>query len=162
MSRQLLGQCVLTLVLVGTAVSVSAQQTIFVVRHAERADTGTSAPTMATDPDLSETGHARARSLATVLKDAGIKAIFVTQYKRTRQTAEPLAAALGIQPTVVQARELPQLPEKLKSATGNNGKSLTEACAGELVLVPKLKTVRGGHVLYEDKRRRKAMPRRGD
>ena len=31
-----------------------------------------------------------------MLKDAGITAIYATQYKRTHQTAAPLAAALGV------------------------------------------------------------------
>lgn len=98
------------------AVPAAAQQTIFVVRHAERADASPgAAPMMASDPDLSEKGKARAESLAAVLKDAKITAIYTTQYKRTVQTAEPLAKALGIQPTVVDARDTAALIEKLKS-----------------------------------------------
>ncbi len=92
-----------------------AQQTIFVVRHAERADSvkGT-APTMAADPELSEAGKARAQSLAAALKDARITSIYTTQFKRTRQTAEPLASALGIQLTVVPAADLAGLIAKVK------------------------------------------------
>jgi broad specificity phosphatase PhoE len=74
---------------------------------------------MATDPDLSEAGHARAQSLAVMLKDAGIRAIFVTQYKRTQQTAAPLAKALGLTPTVVNSKDLPGLVAKVREATGN-------------------------------------------
>jgi broad specificity phosphatase PhoE len=103
-----------------TAATVSAQGTIFVVRHAERADTGTAgATTMATDPDLSAPGKARADALAMMLKDAGIKAIYTTEYKRTQQTAAPLAKALGIQATVVPAREMKALTEKLRASTEN-------------------------------------------
>lgn len=102
------------------AVPAAAQQTVFVVRHAERADMSTgAAPMMAADPDLSEAGKARAQSLATALKDARITAIFTTEYKRTRQTAEPLATALGIELTVVPSRDMPGLIEKVKAATGN-------------------------------------------
>jgi 2,3-bisphosphoglycerate-dependent phosphoglycerate mutase len=101
------------------AVPAAAQQTIFVVRHAERADASAGAsPTMASDPDLSEKGKARAQALATVLKDAKITAIYTTQYKRTVQTADPLARALAIQPTALDARETAGLIEKLK-AGGN-------------------------------------------
>ena len=74
---------------------------------------------MANDPELSEAGRARAQSLATTLKDAGITAIFTTQYKRTQQTAEPLAKAIGIQITVVNANDAAGLIEKVKAATGN-------------------------------------------
>jgi broad specificity phosphatase PhoE len=105
---------------VGVAAQAAAQNTVFVVRHAERADAGTSAsPMMATDPDLSDIGRARAESLAAALRDAGITAIFTTEYKRTRQTAEPLAKALGIQATAVPARDMPGLIERVKASTGN-------------------------------------------
>lgn len=105
------------LTVTGTA---TAQTSVFVVRHAERADAvaGT-APTMATDPDLSEAGKARAQSLAAALKDAGITAIYTSEYKRTQQTGDPLAKALGIQLTPVPARDMPALLQKLKGAPGN-------------------------------------------
>lgn len=102
------------------AVSATAQQTVFVVRHAERADTvAGGSPTMASDPDLSEAGRARAQSLATALKDAKITAIFVTPYKRTQQTAEPLAKALGLQVTAIGPQDAAGLIEKVKAASGN-------------------------------------------
>lgn len=102
------------------AAQTAAQSTVFVVRHAERADAGASAsPMMATDPDLSEIGKTRAEALATALKDAGITTIFTTEYKRTQQTAAPLAKALGIQATSVSARDMPALIEKIKAASGN-------------------------------------------
>jgi broad specificity phosphatase PhoE len=98
------------------AVPAAAQQTIFVVRHAERADTGAgAAPMMDTDPDLSEKGRARAEALAAVLKDAGITAIYTTQYKRTLQTAEPLAKALGLKPIAIDARDTRALIARLES-----------------------------------------------
>jgi len=104
---------------IALAVPAAAQQTIFVVRHAERADASAgAAPAMAADPDLSEKGKARAQALATVLRDAKITAIYTTQYKRTVQTAEPLAKALAIPPTVIDARDTAALIEKLK--TGGN------------------------------------------
>ena len=108
------------LFVVGAAAQTAAQSTVFVVRHAERADAGaTASPMMATDPDLSEIGKARAESLAIALKDAGITAIFTTEYKRTQQTAAPLAKARGIQATTVPARDMPALIEKIKAASGN-------------------------------------------
>jgi phosphohistidine phosphatase SixA len=60
------------------------------VRHAEK---GTDDPR---DPSLSTEGRQRAAALSALLKDAGVKGIYTTQYKRTRQTAEPLAQQLGI------------------------------------------------------------------
>jgi broad specificity phosphatase PhoE len=106
--------------LVLASVVPAAAQTVFLVRHAERADSAPgSAPMMATDPDLSPQGRARAESLATLLKDAKITTIITTQYKRTRQTAEPLAKALGIEPTVVDAKDLTGFTDKVKNAKGN-------------------------------------------
>ncbi|HEY3747139.1 MAG TPA: phosphoglycerate mutase family protein [Gemmatimonadaceae bacterium] len=67
-----------------------AGTTIVVVRHAEKS---TDDPR---DPSLSAVGQQRARDLSAVLKDAGVTDVYVTQYKRTRQTAEPLAQASGI------------------------------------------------------------------
>lgn len=104
-------------VVMSLSIPALAQQTIFVVRHAERADAGTAGATMmANDPELSEAGRARAQSLAAALKDAKITAIYTTEYKRTRQTAEPLASALGLEVTVVPARDMAALVEKLKGA----------------------------------------------
>jgi broad specificity phosphatase PhoE len=103
-----------------TASPAAAQPTIFLVRHAERADTapGTS-PTMAADPDLSVAGRARAASLATALKDATITAIYVTEFKRTQQTAAPLAKALGLTVTIVTSKSAPELIDRLKTSKGN-------------------------------------------
>ena len=67
---------------------------MIVVRHAERADAGMAA--QETDPALSAAGTARAARLDTTLADAGIKAIYATQYRRTQDTAKPLASRLNI------------------------------------------------------------------
>ncbi|MBA2259799.1 MAG: histidine phosphatase family protein [Acidobacteria bacterium] len=104
--------------LLATVIDAAAQNAVFVVRHAERADAGSGATTMATDPELSDIGRTRAQSLAAMLKDAGVTVIFVTEYKRTQQTAEPLAKLLGIQATVVSAKDTQGLIEKVKAVTG--------------------------------------------
>jgi broad specificity phosphatase PhoE len=105
-----------------TASVAAAQQSVFVVRHAERADGGAGVPATGTarpDPDLSDAGKARAESLAAALKHIQITAIFVTEFKRTVQTAEPTARALGIQPTVVAASDPTALLDRINAATGN-------------------------------------------
>ena len=71
--------------------------TVIIVRHAERA---TSDPR---DPPLDSIGRVRADALAEAVRGAGVQAIYVTQYRRTRETAEPLARALGITPEVIAA-----------------------------------------------------------
>jgi phosphohistidine phosphatase SixA len=98
----------------------TAEPAIFVVRHAERADGGSGvSPMMGSDPDLSDAGRARAESLATILKNAGITTILTTEYKRTRQTAEPIARQLALEVITVPAKDLPGLIEKARGAKGN-------------------------------------------
>ena len=91
--------------------AAAAQSTIFLVRHAEKSG--------GDDPDLTEAGRARAESLATALKDAGITSIYTSEVKRTQQTAAPLAKALHVEPTVVAAKDRAGLVAKLKSSSGN-------------------------------------------
>jgi broad specificity phosphatase PhoE len=70
----------------------SAQQSIILVRHAERAP-GEG------DVHLSDAGRQRADRLAGILKDAGITHIFVSDQRRTLETAQPLARARNISPS---------------------------------------------------------------
>lgn len=109
----------LALLLAVASTSASAQHAVFLVRHAERADAGRAQGMMADDPDLSRQGRARADSLATLLKDAEIRTIITTEYRRTQQTAAPLAKALGIRPTVIPAKDVGALSAAVKSASGN-------------------------------------------
>lgn len=67
---------------------------VVVVRHAEKA---TDDPR---DPVLSAAGEARARALAAALAGSRLDAAYATQFKRTRQTAAPAAAAAGVDVTV--------------------------------------------------------------
>ena len=108
------------LLAVVVATPVTAQHTVFLVRHAERANTTPGAsPKMADDPNLSEAGRARARSLAAALKDANITAIYATEFKRTQQTAAPLAKALGLTVKIVTSKSQPELLKELKASKGN-------------------------------------------
>ncbi|MGI8957253.1 MAG: phosphoglycerate mutase family protein [Chthoniobacterales bacterium] len=89
---------------------------IFFVRHAERATISGRVPS---DTGLSPEGKARAQSLARALRDANIKAIYTSEYKRTRDTATPLAETLGISPEVIPADDLRSLIAKAKAGPGN-------------------------------------------
>ena len=92
--------------------TATAQSTILIVRHAEKADA-------TKDPDLSEAGRARSEGLAKTLRDANITAIYATEFKRTQQTAAPLAKALGITVATLPAKDNAALIAKLRASTGN-------------------------------------------
>jgi len=117
----MLKQTIFALVLaLAAATPLAAQPTIFLVRHAERADSAPGmSPTMAADPDLSAAGRARADSLAAALKDADITAIYVTEFKRTQQTAAPLAKALGLTVKIVTSKSTRELIKQLAASKGN-------------------------------------------
>jgi broad specificity phosphatase PhoE len=98
-------------------VEASGQQLVYLVRHAERADQAAPGGQMQaqTDPLLSAAGEARANKLAAMLKDAGITAIFATEYHRTQDTAQPLAAALGMEAVPNPARDTDGLVARLRA-----------------------------------------------
>jgi broad specificity phosphatase PhoE len=83
--------------------------TVFLVRHAEKAESP------ADNPPLNETGLWRAQVLAHTLGKAGIMAIYTSQFLRTQQTAEPLAKQLGITPTVMTLTPNPTNPREISS-----------------------------------------------
>jgi probable phosphoglycerate mutase len=58
---------------------------------------GTSVP----DPGLTAYGRAQARAVAARIEAEGVDAIYVSPYRRARETAAPLAAATGIAPQVL-------------------------------------------------------------
>ncbi len=103
----------LFLLLFVSASIASAEPVIVIVRHAEKAANGGS------DPDLSSAGRARADALARILKDAGITAIFTSEFKRTQETAAPAATLAHVAPTVVAAKDTAGLVAKLHELNGN-------------------------------------------
>jgi broad specificity phosphatase PhoE len=98
----------------------AAQSTVFIVRHAERADAATAdAKSMEADPDLSDAGRTRAESLAAMLRDAGLTAIFATEFKRTQQTAQPVAKTLKLGLITITSKEPDTLARRVKATKGN-------------------------------------------
>ncbi len=78
-------------VLLPAASPARAQEAIYLVRHAERANESADSP-------LSTAGVGRAYRLRDMLKDAGITRIFTSELRRTIDTAAPLATALHVSP----------------------------------------------------------------
>ncbi len=112
--------------------AVSAPLDVFLVRHAEKI-TGTA------DPALTAAGQARAQRLASMLKDAGIAHIHSSDYKRTRDTAAPLAKMLGLEVRIYDARQLTEFAARLQEQGGrhlvvghsNTTPQLTELLGGD-------------------------------
>ena len=61
---------------------------VLLVRHAEKGP--------GRDPDLTGEGRRRALALVDIARERGVTAVIHTQFKRTAQTAEPLATHLGL------------------------------------------------------------------
>jgi phosphohistidine phosphatase SixA len=103
--------------------------TVFLIRHAEREDEPRQ------DPPLSKLGAARAEALARLLSTAGVKAIFTSQYARTKQTAEPLATKLGLTVTPFTLKTNPANPRQIaEESTAEVTNKILEH-AGQSVLV---------------------------
>jgi broad specificity phosphatase PhoE len=101
------------LVLLLLARAASAQDAIFIVRHAERADASA-------DSALSPAGEARAARLASMLRDAGITRIYTTDVTRTIQTAAPLAQTLHLTASALKAGDQDALLARIHAASAHD------------------------------------------
>jgi phosphohistidine phosphatase SixA len=107
--------------------------TVFLVRHAEKA----AAP--ADDPSLTPAGKARAKILANVLRDAQIAAVFSSQFKRTIETAQPVANFFKLSVTQVTDGDPVELRKRILA---NKGKAVL--VSGHTNTVPELIQALGG------------------
>lgn len=93
--------------------NTTAMTTVFVVRHAEKAMDGTR------DPPLSDAGMAHAQRLAALFAKGraaiSLSAVYATEFRRTRQTAEAVAARLQLPVVVRPAGNVAAVVEDIKS-----------------------------------------------
>ena len=83
--------------------------TFVLVRHAEKADDDPR------DPSLSPAGRKRAEKLARRLRDTPLAAIYASNFRRTQQTAAPVAAAQHVTVTTYDAgRPAAEFAEQLR------------------------------------------------
>lgn len=96
-----------------SGLEVAAQKkTIILVRHAEKADA------TSVDPDLSPEGKQRADRLMKVVKKYRPGAVYSTDFKRTRDTAAPMAARRKLQVQAYDAKKPSELVDAImKSKT---------------------------------------------
>jgi broad specificity phosphatase PhoE len=100
-----------------TANAQPAAHPVYVMRHLNT-------PAGAPDPDLLPEGRAAAIALADLIETDRFQgarrpvAIYVSDYKRTRQTAAPIAARLALNLTVYDPRDTPALLARVRAEPG--------------------------------------------
>jgi len=96
--------------------TLAQKTTIYLVRHAEKETT------QGNDPDLTKDGQQRANDLLEKLKHEKISAVYVSNYKRTKQTGEPTAKKFNITEQVYSVTDLNAFAAKLLQ--DNKGKNV--------------------------------------
>ncbi|HEX6199877.1 MAG TPA: phosphoglycerate mutase family protein, partial [Thermoanaerobaculia bacterium] len=99
----------------GSPAATNTTAVVYLARHGE---------TEGEDPVgrwLSAAGRARAEALAEELAGAGIETIYTTDYRRTRETAAPLAERLGLEPVLYDPDDLAGFAARLREELGEAG-----------------------------------------
>ncbi len=109
--------------------------TIILIRHAEKIIDPNNP-----DVDLGPAGQARAQELARMFGDAGISAVYATQYKRTQETVKPLADKLGLTVNIVDAKKTGDLLTQVRAQ--HSGQTIF--IAGHNNTVPEIIAALGG------------------
>lgn len=126
---------------------------VIVVRHAEKA-------TEADDSPLNAAGEQRAQALAALAADAGVSAIYTTQFRRNHDTAQPLAQRTGVAVTEVPvnlqnpgdygqrlARDILEKHRGQTVVVVGHGNTVASIVAGLLGRAPQLGDVQYGDLL---------------
>ena len=103
--------------------------TIYLVRHAEKQ--------AGDDPSLTGAGLERAEVLGEILSNAGVEKIWSSDYRRTRETAAPLATRLGLDVEIYDASDLSSLADRLTT------EGLTALVVGHSNTTPQLAELLG-------------------
>ncbi len=85
-----------------------AQEAVYLIRHAEQV-------LDVEDPPLTDAGQQRAKAWAGILRDAGIKVVYTSKKRRTKQTGEPIAEALNIPLETMTRRDVAGLVDRLRT-----------------------------------------------
>ena len=106
-------QVAVTLALLLSASSYAGQSdglhALYLVRHAEKVADGSK------DPALTECGRARAQALAVVLSAVDLDRVYSSDYRRTRETAEPTATQQGIEIQLYDPAKLVEFASSLQA-----------------------------------------------
>jgi broad specificity phosphatase PhoE len=127
----LLGGLVLAAALLAPGLAAADPSIIYLVRHGEKAAEGK-------DPALTARGQARAGNIAAILSTSGVRHIYSSTTQRTRQTAQPLASALGLEVQAYDPAQAAKVVAQVKAAGG------TALVVGHSNTVPELVRLFGG------------------
>jgi broad specificity phosphatase PhoE len=121
----------------------SAPAIVLLVRHGEKA------PQPGNDQPLSDEGVARAAALADALRDAGITRVITTQWRRTQETAAPIAQLRHLRPVVIPV-DLDHVPAYVQAVadTVRRGSGVT-LVVGHQNTIPAVVTALGGPTIPE-------------
>src|SRR5205814_6324309 len=109
--------------------------TVILIRHAEKIIDPNNP-----DVDLSAAGQARAQEIARMFGDAGINAIYATQYQRTQETVKPLSDKTGVPVTIVNSKGTADLLAQIRAQ--HSGQTIF--IAGHNNTVPEIIEALGG------------------
>jgi broad specificity phosphatase PhoE len=102
----------ISLLILSACTAQNSPKTIYIVRHAEKQLEGN-------NPELAYVGEVRAKKLAQILEKEAIKRVLSTDYNRTRNTAQPTAAAAGLTLEVYDPKNQETLVADLRGSEGN-------------------------------------------
>lgn len=145
--RGRLGSLHLALAVGGLAVALGlpgicvaqGERTVVLVRHAEKA------ADPANDPSLSDEGRVRAEALRAVLADAGVGAVVVSPFNRTRETAAPVLQGHGLTAVEVPiGRDLAGHIQAVVDAVLAQPAGVTVLVVGHSNTIPAIVTALGG------------------
>ncbi len=105
---------------------------VYLIRHAEKADDGTS------DPPLAIAGKIRVQVLLRLLGDVEFTGVHTTDYRRTRETARPFAQRAGVEARVYDPRDLEAFASFVRMQPGRH------LVAGHSNTTPRLVASLGG------------------
>lgn len=98
------------LILLGSSVfSIAyADQVVFLIRHAEQVRD-------VEDPPLTDAGQQRAKTWASILRDADLKVIYTSKKRRTMQTGKPISEALKVPMETMSRKDVQGLVDRVNN-----------------------------------------------
>lgn len=90
-----------------------ADQVVFLIRHAEQVRD-------VEDPPLTEAGQQRAKTWASVLRDADLEVVYTSKKRRTMQTGEPIAKALNVPMVTMSRKDVQGLVDRIRKENADD------------------------------------------